>query len=65
MNILAFACAAENGHQEGMNLRDYFAARAMQGSLANTEVVMQDQDMAKWSYEMADAMLQAREQKQP
>jgi hypothetical protein len=24
----AFACAAENGHQEGMKLRDWFAGQA-------------------------------------
>lgn len=28
-NPHAFACAAENGHQPGMTLRDYFAAQAL------------------------------------
>jgi hypothetical protein len=46
--------------QEGMTLRDYFAAKAMQGLLAgtktgNTSVLAND------SYKMADAMLKARE----
>lgn len=27
----AFACAAENGHQEGMSLRDWFAGQALAG----------------------------------
>lgn len=44
----------------GMTLRDYFAAKAMQGFCAcgctNT------QDIAKAAYIVADAMLKAREQ---
>ena len=45
----------------GMTLRDYFAAKAMQGLLAS-EVNAPIQDFAKTAYEMADAMLKAREQ---
>ena len=30
----AFACAAENGHQTGMALLDYFAGQALAGLLA-------------------------------
>lgn len=55
-----------NGHwpevtHAGMTLRDYFAAKAMQGLLSgalkntNTAVIAQD------CYAMADAMLKARE----
>ena len=44
---------------DGMTLRDYFAAKAMQGILADpsTPEIM---DIAGAAYEMADAMLKAR-----
>lgn len=49
---------------QGMTLRDYFAAKAMQGAMsgcaARGEVIMYS-DLAGLSYEMADAMLKARE----
>ena len=44
---------------EGMTLRDYFAAKAMQGLLTGCS----DPDhvsFAKWCYEIADAMLAER-----
>ena len=46
--------------QNGMTLRDYFAAKAMQGLLAdpNTPEIM---DIAGAAYEVADAMLAERE----
>jgi hypothetical protein len=49
--------------EEGMTLRDYFAAKAMQGLLASlpSDTTLYDSNVAKWSYEMADAMLKARE----
>ena len=47
---------------QGMTLRDYFAAKAMQGMYANnsfpTGIMF---DTAKEAYEMADALLKARE----
>ena len=52
-------------NSRGMTLRDYFAARAMQGLLAG--LLADGQDL-KWdqvaidSYRQADAMLKAREQ---
>jgi hypothetical protein len=50
-------------HHTGMTLRDYFAAKAMQGMYANgsfpTGIML---DTAKEAYEMADAMLKAREE---
>jgi hypothetical protein len=45
----------------GMTLRDYFAAKAMQGLVSDSQVDMAFCDMAKWSYSMADAMLAERE----
>jgi hypothetical protein len=44
---------------EGMALRDYFAAKAMQGLLANNNI--DAQQIAKAAYIVADAMLKARE----
>ena len=46
----------------GMALRDYFAAKAMQGFMANKANplhYMPEQD-AQWAYSIADAMLKAR-----
>jgi hypothetical protein len=47
----------------GMTLRDYFAAKAMQGLLAGFpkghDIVFDT--VAKFSYSMADAMLEVRE----
>ena len=43
----------------GMTLRDYFAAKAMQSLLPNYG--WNDETLAKMSYEVADAMLKARE----
>ncbi len=52
--------------QEGMSLRDYFAAKAMQGMFAadTNESVMPIEIKAAEAYAMADAMLAAREQQQ-
>lgn len=49
-------------NQPGMTLRDYFAAKAMQGSLADPNVDPTDHkdDFARWCYEVADAMIAAR-----
>jgi hypothetical protein len=48
--------------QDGMTLRDYFAAKAMQS------VIIQDAyeyesaaELSHWAYEIADAMLEERE----
>ena len=60
-----------NGHPDkndlpidGMSLRDYFAAKAMQGyisgclHIARAEYIIQS--VVKSSYEIADAMIEAR-----
>ena len=47
---------------EGMTLRDYFAAKAMQGMLAeNGGGARSNDDLAVIAYALADAMLKARE----
>jgi hypothetical protein len=47
----------------GMSLRDYFAAKVIQGMLAsgNLPKTMPDADLAECAYALADAMLKARE----
>ena len=47
----------------GMTLRDYFAAKAMQGLLAS-EVNAPLKTFAKQAYTMADAMMEARNESQ-
>ncbi len=45
----------------GMDLRDYFAAKAMQGRTANPLPNNSSiQDVAAWAYRQADAMIAAR-----
>ncbi len=44
----------------GMSLRDYFAAKAMQGRLANPDWLCSDDRTATEAYQIADAMLRAR-----
>ena len=50
-------------YNPGMTLRDYFAAKAMQGFAAMSDVdgFSSVEEMAKMSYKWADAMLKARE----
>ena len=62
MNDQAFP-VSYNGH-EGMTLRDYFAAKAMQVLIAKTisaNEEVSEEDVANLSYLMAEAMLKARE----
>ena len=44
---------------KGMTLRDYFAAKAMQGLVANSNT--NPMDIAKAAYVVADFMMKARE----
>jgi hypothetical protein len=54
----AFPATNHHGHKlEGMTLRDYFAAEAMQGHCPS----IPPEHAAKRAYEYADAMLKARE----
>ena len=48
-------------YHSGMTLRDYFAAKAMQG-LLSSDVNAPLEVFAKQSYKVADAMLAAREE---
>ena len=52
-------------NQQGMDLRDYFAAQAMQGLIAHFDFGTFRDDpirLAAWAYDAADAMMKAREQ---
>jgi hypothetical protein len=66
-NLLAFA----NDYQEGMQLRDYFAAKAMQGLIPQVREMFMDGTLEDWhddaipeiakdAYKIADAMIEAR-----
>ncbi len=55
------AFPTEYGAVSGMTLRDYFAAKAMQGMLAAPVLASSDQFMlARDAYTVADAMLLER-----
>jgi hypothetical protein len=48
---------------EGLTMRDYFAAKYLEGYMANPEIGFPErEDAAREAYLMADAMLRAREQ---
>ena len=48
---------------EGMTLRDYFAAKALQGWISNPGPSDETLDeVAQWSYRVADAMIKIRSQ---
>ena len=48
------------GHN-GMTLRDYFAAKAMQAMMSQPDwTTLSDEKVAVWAYAQADAMLEAR-----
>lgn len=56
--------SVEHVSSEGMSLRDYFAAKVMQGMLAGRDVGSGAITYGWWAghaYKMADAMLAARE----
>ena len=57
----AFPWTHDNITCTGMTLRDYFAAKAMQGFLATVKVDCPDNLIAEDAYNLADAMLKARE----
>ncbi len=48
----------------GMSLRDYFAAKAMQGDHANPDNNGDIEDIARWAYQQADAMMAERKKAQ-
>lgn len=60
----AFPTPAGVQHNDGMTIRDVFAAAALQGMMAEYDPEDElEHHIAKWSYKAADAMLKARETK--
>jgi hypothetical protein len=58
--IVAFPQTVGNEHCFGMMLRDYFAAKALQGMLADSDLKATPKEFAQLAYAMANAMLEAR-----
>jgi hypothetical protein len=59
----AFPIVVDGYVQEGMTLRDYFAAKAMQGFCVVDNIHFVDLNLtAEKSYLIADAMLKARDE---
>ena len=58
----AFPRPGDFNPQQGMTLRDYFAAKAMQGLLSRvgTDKINLHDVLAQRTYQIADAMLEAR-----
>ncbi len=46
--------------EQGMTLRDYFAAAALTGFVTNNGTDFTSIKLAEWSYSQADAMIEAR-----
>jgi len=59
----AFPHTNHYGHKiTGMTLHDYFATHAMQGFMGSSWNVKSFEEVATKAYELADAMMKAREQ---
>lgn len=63
----AFPWSIDNGEsvrgENGMDLRDYFAAKAMQGLIHHFDFMTFRDDpkrLANWAYDAADEMMKAR-----
>ena len=60
----AFPCVCPKDFQfanEGMTLRDWFAGQALANKFTEDET--SDENIARWAYRVADAMLKMREAK--
>ena len=64
-NLRAFPLFIDDAEvYRGMTLRDYFAAAALQGLIANKPYMGIDTSlMSDWAYKVANAMLNEREKK--
>ena len=49
-----------NTSHHGMDLRDYFAAKAMQGILSDPDLAINNEKIAEWAYTLAEAMMKER-----
>jgi len=55
--------AFPNHRSEGMDLRDYFAAKALKGLINYSPEPEEHKLIAELCYQLADAMMKAREKK--
>jgi hypothetical protein len=66
-DLIAGQCTAAQAmawiaqHMENADLRDHFAGLAMQGDKANPNGFETPENIAVYAYEIADAMLKARQ----
>lgn len=51
---------AHGGEADGMSMRDYFAAKAMQGLLSDSDSGLRYEDVPRLAYQLADGMLIVR-----
>ena len=62
----AFPTSNGGSPDDGMTLRDYFAAKAMQGFIASANhkglYAPPDNELASAAFQLADAMLKARQE---
>lgn len=56
--------AFPTNRSEGMDLRDYFAAKAMTGMMADHTRDNYPEEIAEHAYKIADAMMKARKVKE-
>jgi len=62
MSIPAFPREYRTGGHNGMTLRDYFAAKIINGYISDpTSTNRPFAEVAEWAYKFADAMIEARE----
>ncbi len=64
-NIEPVVIDSQDRCASGMSLRDYFAAKAMASIIAvfpPNDAMPKESEVAKWSYDQADAMLAARKE---
>lgn len=60
----AFPCGEGiKPYEYGMDLRDYFAAKALTGLLTEANMDYKDEAITELAYNLADAMMKRREQK--
>lgn len=60
-NDKLITAAFPDEYQNGMDLRDYFAAKVMQAMLGSNWT-LKDEEIPARAYKMADLMMKAREQ---
>ena len=56
----AFACASDNGYQQGLTKREYFASMAMQGMFSQHGFLLKDtKELSQIAVKCADSLIKA------